>query len=220
VPAARVSFIPNALDFARFVPTGPHHDVRQALGIPEGVRLGIAVGNVRQEKGTDILVEAVARSPLAQSSVILVVGSDNNRTFADACRRRAQERGVANTVRFQGERADIPDLLRAADFGIVASRTESGPLVLIELIAAGLPFVATCTGSIATRAAELQVPELVAPGDAAALGAALQRLLALDDAGLKERGLRGRSMAQAEFDMRRRIHDWTALYDAVLEAAA
>lgn len=56
--------------------------------------------------------------------------------------------GVGEQVKFLGERADIPDLLAAADIFLLPSHVEGMPLAIMEAMAKGLPVVASAISGI------------------------------------------------------------------------
>ena len=62
--------------------------------------------------------------------------------------KRAQELGIAASVRFVGYRHDIPDLLAAADVVAHAAHTEGLCSSLIDAMMCGKPIVATTAGGI------------------------------------------------------------------------
>jgi glycosyltransferase involved in cell wall biosynthesis len=66
--------------------------------------------------------------------------------YAKACLALRDELGLRERVLFLGSRADIVELLAGADFAVLCSKTESGPLALVEYAASGLPFVSTRVG--------------------------------------------------------------------------
>ena len=89
-----------------------------------------------------------------------------------------EELGLTSQVTFLGERLDIPQLLRTADIGLLSSRSESGPVVLLEYGASELPFVATLTGQVAHFFSAHHQPFLVTPGDVRSYAQALDELVA------------------------------------------
>jgi glycosyltransferase involved in cell wall biosynthesis len=209
---ARVSVIPNALDLQPFRAAEPA-DLRSELGIDAQTPLGIVVGNLRAQKGIDVLLDAMSRtkSPMAASAALAVVGRDgDDPNYVELCRRAAARLG--NRVRFLGARTDVPRLLRAADFAVIPSRYESGPLTLIEAMAAGLPVVGTRVGDIGIRAAALGVDGLVAPGDSNALAAAIDTLLGLPLEARRARGRISQSVAFDQFDIGTVMTRWYDLY--------
>ncbi len=104
----------------------------------------------------------------------------------------AGELGVADRVEFRGFRDDVRAELAELDVLVHASTTpEPFGQVVLEGMAAGLPVVAAAAGGRAEIVTDGVDGLLVAPGDAAALAAALTRLAA--DPQLRERlGAAGR----------------------------
>jgi glycosyltransferase involved in cell wall biosynthesis len=90
---------------------------------------------------------------------------------------------------------------------VLASRSEGGPISILEAMAAGLPVVASDVGGVGELVADGSTGLLAPAGDAGALAAAVQRLL--DDRELRHRmGEAGRRRAAERFDIRaqRRAH--------------
>jgi glycosyltransferase involved in cell wall biosynthesis len=118
----------------------------------------------------------------------------------------AERLGIADRLRFLGnvphEQLTAALAAGAYDLAVLASTERPGeregiPVALMEAMAAGLPIVATRTGSLD----ELVVPgtgELVSQRDAGALAAGLERYLG-DPAERRAAGNRGRDFVRAEF---------------------
>jgi glycosyltransferase involved in cell wall biosynthesis len=207
----RVSVIGNALNLDRVAFARPAR-VRDQLGIGPEVPVGLVVGGLRRDKGIDTLIDAVARSASRERARFLVAGADRDADYARACRLRAARLGLEASVVFLGERDDAPDLMRAADFAVIPSRSESGPLVLIEYLASGLPFVATRVGNVASQVAGAGLEAFVAPDDAGALAREIDRLLSLSPDARRERGRAGLEAALRSYDIRRRMPEWYGVY--------
>ncbi len=173
-------------------PTAPAREparVREREGLGEALVV-LAVARLAPQKGLDDLLTAAASLPArvgGRDVVVLLAG--------DGPLRAALERRVAAErlpVRLLGARADVPDLLGAADVVVSASVWEGQPVFLQEALRAGAAVVATDaggTGEVTGAAADL-----VPVGDPPALAAALRRLLA-DDALRAERGAAARVRA-------------------------
>jgi glycosyltransferase involved in cell wall biosynthesis len=131
-------------DAIRVVPNGveiPEVSARERRPL----RRAITVANLRAEKGHDVLIDALAMRPDLGAIQLDFAGDGACRS---ALEQRARDRGVADRVRFLGERHDIQELLRTADFFILPSRTEAFPNSVLEAMAAGLPVIASSTGGI------------------------------------------------------------------------
>ncbi|MBL8133248.1 MAG: glycosyltransferase family 4 protein [Anaerolineae bacterium] len=211
VPRHRAETIGNALDFVRLRQPSPS-SLRLEQQIPVDTRIGMVICGIRQEKGVDLLLESLAQIQPARPYIVFIVGADNQPEYAERCRRQVIDLELADHVRFLGPRQDAATLAHSADFAVMPSRSESGPLVLIEYMAAGLPFAAFSVGNISRRAAQLGTPGFVPPQDAAALAREIEGLLALPDDALRQRGQIGFAVAEQEFSIQTRLPDWYRAY--------
>jgi glycosyltransferase involved in cell wall biosynthesis len=212
IPKGKISVIENALDLKPVCQAAPL-DLRRELGLPARVLIGIVAGGIRPEKGIDVLLEAVARCSCRHLIKILVAGGERDRDYAQACRAQISALHLVDRLDFLGERLDFANLIKGADFALIPSRSESGPLVLIEYMAAGLPFVATKVGAVARRVAGLGIPEFVAPDEAGSLAAALDRLVTLSPAERRSRAQSGKTAALRCFDIRQQMPQWYRIYE-------
>jgi glycogen synthase len=168
VPAERIRVIPSGVDPALFGRDVP--DPFPTLGRPRVVY----VGRLARSKGVPALVQAAAllRTPDAR---VLLVGDGPARATIE---RMIHRHGLADRVRITGFMAhrEIPAVLRHADVFCLPSHYEELGTAVLEAMQAGLPIVASDTGGI--PAAVGPAARLVPPGDAGALAAALDALLA------------------------------------------
>jgi glycosyltransferase involved in cell wall biosynthesis len=216
IDASRIHIIGNALNLSRIFNAEPL-DIRQECGIPIDTMLGVCIGSIRPQKGLELLFRALRELHCDIPFVILVIGGVGDQNYYQKCLRELEQLGRLDQVRLLGSRGDIPNILRGGvDFAVISSLSESGPLVLIEYMAAGLPFVATHVGNICQRAHDLGVPGFVPPGNPLALARALQQLLSLSPLERKERGEIGRHIALEHFDIRKHMPRWYQLYEKVL----
>ncbi len=186
VPVARLAVVPNGVDVARFagVPRGRPADNAPRL---------LFVGRLEPRKGADLAVAAFATLAAARPDLRLrVVGAGP--LEADLRRRvAALPADVAARVELRGRvpQADLPAELAAADVAVVPSRGgESFGIVLLELMAAGTPVVASALPAYAAVARDGVEAVLTPVGDAAAMAAGVERVLADPDlaAGLAAAG--------------------------------
>jgi glycosyltransferase involved in cell wall biosynthesis len=103
-----------------------------------------------------------------------IVGED---TLQGEIQGLAAELGLSARVRFHGflTRRRLRPIVEAADLMLVSSRHETGPVVVLEAAAAGVPTIGTCVGHIAEWApsAAMSVPV----GDWASMAGAIVQLL-------------------------------------------
>jgi glycosyltransferase involved in cell wall biosynthesis len=161
-------------------------------------------------KGLDVLLRAAARLHGRRPDLRFVIMGNGPET--DRLRGLARQLGVAEVVDFPGHVPKEDALGRLAIF-VVGSYLESGPLTLLEAMAAGVPAVATRVGGINEIATE-DTAQLVPAGDDVAMADAIARLL--EDPALRERQARAarervlarftaRDCARSTLDLYRRL---------------
>jgi len=158
-------------------PTPSLAQPRSALGLPERVPVLLFVGRLVEWKGPHELLNAVAAMFARTPAHLLIVGDGPER---GALQQRVDALGLTRSVTFAGHLA--PDLLHAAyaaaDVFVLPSRSEGFPTAILEAMAAGLPIVTTAIRGMADHLRDGVHGLLVTPGDAGALAAALEQLLA------------------------------------------
>jgi glycogen(starch) synthase len=160
----------------RVIPPGYNPDLFTAVTsdpFPRLPRPRVAyVGRIARQKDVGTLVEAFGR--VREQACLLIVGDGPERRAAEC-----QARPLARRVHFAGflPHARIPAVLRHSDLLVLATRYEEPPSVLVEGMAAGLPVVASRVGGIPALVDHDVNGLLVPPGDAAALAAAITRVL-------------------------------------------
>lgn len=139
----------------------------------------LAVGAVSPRKGYDVLVAALAMIAGRSWNAAIAGSLDRASATADALRTQIAAAGLADRITLAGAVSDdeLAQLYDRADIFVLSSRYEGYGMVLGEAMAHGLAIVTTTGGAAAETVpdgAGLKVP----PGDAAALGDALDRVIA------------------------------------------
>ena len=112
----------------------------------------------------------------------------------------------------------LPDLYRQAALFVLPSNEEGLGIVLLEAMASGLPVVSTRCGGPETCVVDGETGYLTPVGDAQALAAAMERLLA--DAALRQQmGRAGRRLVQSRFSIQAAGEPFLAVYDRLLGGA-
>jgi glycosyltransferase involved in cell wall biosynthesis len=153
----------------------PRESVRSALGLTPDEPVVLTVGSLTVQKAQHVLIDALAlsRGPLARGR-LLIAGEGVRRAELES---RAVERGVGARVTFLGPRLDVGDLLEACDVFALSSVREGLSVTLLEAMRAGRAAVATAVGGNAEAIEDGGTGRIVAPGDPAALAAALEETL-------------------------------------------
>jgi glycosyltransferase involved in cell wall biosynthesis len=208
----RVEVIENAIDLTRF-DTREVSPIRKELGLSDDIALGVMVATIRRDKGLETMLDAVAAMQQRERVHVIVAGHRGEPDYV--ARIEAQHAKLSRHVTLLGGRRDVPALLRAADFGLLSSHTESGPLVLVEYLYAGLPIVSTRVGDIGRRLAAANIAGFVPPREPAQLAAALDDLVALSPAERRARGAIGKQLVES-WDLRHTMPRWFAAYASTI----
>lgn len=190
-PLDRFTFVPGAVDTARFTPgtesaTGP-------------VRL-LYHGRVDRRKGVLDFIEALARiRPEGWSATISGIGPD-----VEPARELADVR-VPGRIVFKGyvDYGDAPALYRAHDVFVSPTYAEGFSNTILEAMASGLAVLSCRAVGVTDCLRDGKNGVLVEPGDVPALAASLERLIA-------DEALRA-SLARAALTEARATYSWTAV---------
>jgi len=178
-------------------------------GVPDQARVLLSVCRLEPQKGVDVAVRALPEIRERHSATHLVVlGEGPQRAELEQL-----ARSLEVPVHLPGRVPDVAAWLRRADVLVHPARWEGFGLALLEAMLASLPVVATSVSSVPEIVADGETGLLVPPDDAAALAAAVSRVL--DDPG--DYGDRGRARARAEFGVTRMTDRTLAVYETALK---
>ena len=145
---------------------------RALLGVNADDLVVLAVGRHEFQKGFDVLLDAFERLRMQRPSARLLIAGRTG-AESDALRAQATASAIADGVTFLGFRADVPDLLCAADVFAAPSRWEGSPGGVIEAMALETPIVVSDIASMREVLGDPPCGLLVPQGDAGALASAL-----------------------------------------------
>ena len=211
VQAERLRLIYNGIDTTGFEARRSRTAVRMELGIDEDAVMLVMVANLIPYKGHADLIQALshANGALPSCWVCVCVGRDDG--IGSALSSQAREAGIDGHFRFTGSRKDVPDLLAAADIGVLCSHEEGFSNAIIEGMVSGLPMVVTDVGGNAEAVVHGETGLVVPARDPHALGRALLQLC--QDQSLRSRmGEAGRERARSQFSMDACVAAYEALY--------
>lgn len=177
----------------------------------------VAVGRLTDQKGFQTLIDAFAivhhRHPRAR---LTIYGEGPDRAALQA---RIAHLELDSVVHLPGVSATPGGWIDEADTFVLSSRYEGFPNVLAEAMAAGLAVISTdCDWGPSELVTHGATGLLVAPDDAAELGAAMIRML--DDPALRNRlASAAKASAQSRFTLARVLAQWDRVIDQTMEAA-
>lgn len=176
-PANRSQVIPNGIDLERFQPLPAERArLRQVYGLAEDIPLMVFAGRLSDQKGLDVLLEALRRVK-QQGSAPFVAWLVGNGPLEASLRAQAQQAGLSEQVHFLGVQQDIPDYLSAGDLFVLPSRWEAMSIALLEALACGLPCVVSQVGDNPLLVEDGREGLTTPPEQAEPLAVAIQQLL-------------------------------------------
>jgi L-malate glycosyltransferase len=204
-PRSRVRLIPNGIDTRAYART-PRRDALPRVIKQKGEFWVGTLAGLRKVKNLTALVRACAALPEDWQLVIAGEGPEQGAILAEAA-----AQGVEHRVHLPGFIAEPAKAAGLFDVFALSSHSEQSPISVLEAMAAGVPIAAPRVGDIAAMVATENGPYLCTPGDEAALATAIAALAA--DPALRQRiGAANRAKAGAEFDERKMIDRYRALY--------
>jgi glycosyltransferase involved in cell wall biosynthesis len=201
-----VHSLPNLIQLAQPPTAPPKPPARPA---PSRPLTALIVARLVPQKGIEVAIDALAQ--LSDRPIRLRLAGGGSAEYEAALRSRIVARGVEDRVDFLGPvpAQRLTAEYAAADWLLLPSWYEGFPIVLVQAMAAGLPWLATRVGGIPSMLADGEAGLLVSPGDAEALASAMRRL---ENAELRQQlGERGRSEAQ-RFNLEAHFDDLLAMY--------
>lgn len=209
----RCFLIENAIDTQQFSRTHSHDEAKRRLGIPKNRLLIGAVGRLSEEKGFDLLIEAVDRLIEQELNVELRIAGEGDQQEHLAGLIRAK--GRDERIRLVGFQAQTMPLYEAMDIFVLSSLREGLPNVVLEAMAMEVPVIATKVAGIPRLIQHGQNGLLIKPGSTAELTDALISLL--QDGSL--RGLlarSGRDTVEHNHSFEVRMEKIRSVYDRLL----
>jgi glycosyltransferase involved in cell wall biosynthesis len=201
-PPGRVELVYHGVDLARFPPPAAARPVRAGRDPADPVIL-LSVGRLVEKKGTDVLLDALARLPRTLHWRLVHAGGGPLRAKLE---QRARALGLAGRIAWRGALAQDALLgeYRAADLFVLASRIardgdrDGMPNVLLEAQSQALACISTAVSAIPELIEHGVTGLLVPPDSADALAQALAALIG-DPARRQALGAAGQARVDAHF---------------------
>jgi len=173
-----IHVIPNGVDLRRFSPDDKAR-CRRALGLAPQGRLLVSIAHLKQTKGHDEVVGALAGQD-KDVRLVIVGGEVLHDGYTDRLRGLTRRLGVADRVILAGSQPyeRIPLYINAADVCVLGSWREGCPNVVLESLACGRALAATNVGAVPDILPQGPCGRIVPVRDADALSAGVRELLA------------------------------------------
>lgn len=134
----RIEYVPGiGIDTQRFVPEMTRREnMRHQLGLVADEVMLLSVGELNKNKNHREIISILPRLKGNYKYIICGQGAEEQ-----ALKDLVQQLGLSQQINFLGYRADIPDILQAADIYCFPSYREGLSVALMEAMASGLPCV-------------------------------------------------------------------------------
>ncbi len=220
VPPSRIQTIYNGTDFVSSAAEAAEAEAQNALPVraefslpPDAELIGI-FARVEEFKGHFVLAKAVKQIVAARPRACVVcVGSVEPKTQKELWEIAAAD-GVAERLRFTGQREDVRRLMSAMDVLTLPSRYEACSMAIIEGMALGKPVVATRAGGN-PELVEHNVTGMLIERNPEALADALIQILS-NPASLRAMGEEARRRAETRFSAEVMVNQIEGLYRELL----
>lgn len=147
LPRDKCHIAKNGIDTERFLSAKPS-SIRTDIHIPSDAVLVISSGRLTSYKGVQTIIEAasILANHHNRSNVFFIHAGDGpERNLFDDL---VKERSLQGRFFLLGMRADVPQLLKAADIAVHASQGEGLSLSILEFMCAGLPVIVSDEPSV------------------------------------------------------------------------
>lgn len=150
------------------------NDYRKKLGIGKDDLLILAVGELSNRKNHQIIIKALSELKIENAVFMICGNAMTSANTKDKLEEMAKESKV--DLRLMGLRDDIPQICKCADIGVMPSTREGLGLSGIEMLAAGIPVVASNVHGIVDYIIDGEDGYLCTPDDAHAFAQAILKL--------------------------------------------
>lgn len=208
--------IMHGIDTERFHPAHKP-DAKRVVGIDPQVRLVGCFGRVREQKGTDIFVDAMIRLLPSRPDWKAVITGRTTPQFAAfeaGLRARIDAAGLSERILLLGEQPSVDEWYRALDLFIAPQRWEGFGLTPLEAMASSVAVVAADAGvfSELVKAGDGETGAMVGPSSVDAITEAAAAFMD-DPARAEAAGQNGRERACRDFSIEGEAKRVGAVYE-------
>ena len=208
--------IENGIDFSRFNQF-QGQNLHKQLDIPEDSKIGIMVGNIRPAKGLDLLIKASRELSEEYLPHFVILGEVPQTEYMQACLQMLKNSCLSSRFFFVGQQNNPIAWIKGADFAVMPSRSESGPLVLVEYLVCGLPFVAFKVGGISERISKFLPDSFVPPENINLFADQLLHLIKKPKSNHNQQTNQSKLIAHNLFDINSRIPSIVEVYKSIMK---
>ena len=143
----KTSVVPCGFSDSTFFPMD-QKECRRKLSLKSEIKVLLFIGNLRNVKGVDVLIEAFKQVRKTKSDVgLFIIGDGPEKNILE---QKTIKYKIDKAIQFLGSREHevIPLYINSADVIVQPSRDEGRGVVIFEALACGIPVVASRVGGI------------------------------------------------------------------------
>ena len=211
IPATSISLVHPGIDVAATRNTRPI-SWQSIAPIPEGAFVVLAVSALTEEKGLDLLVDAMGDPEVGATGAFCVIAGQGPER--EALESRASAHRPSGRVQLLGQVTDPLPLVAAAGLLVMPSREEAFGSTILDALALGVPVVGAAVGGI---------PEALGHGGGVTFPAGDRNALAGEivrvarDPELRAKLARDGRQAAGHFDLPGMVDQTLGVYRSVME---
>jgi L-malate glycosyltransferase len=206
-PRDRVGVIYNGIDIGPRPAAASRPALRKALGASDDTVVVGTVARLDPVKDLRRLIRALSLLPSDPATILAIIGDGPERQMLED---EVAALGLADRVRFLGQRDDAREWLAGCDVYVNSSISEGVSLTILEAMAACLPVVATAVGGT-PEVLDSTCARLVPPRSEEALAGAIAELA--QNAKVRARlGHAGRVRVEERFTIDRMVNEYRNVY--------
>jgi glycosyltransferase involved in cell wall biosynthesis len=162
--AEKISVISNGVDASKFYPRSRAR-MRQLLQLSPTRAIFLSVGNLNENKGFHVLIEAMAQLRATRPDILLLIVGEG--TYRSRLERRIRDLDLGGNVVLAGSvpNEELSCWYGASDVFCLASATEGSPNAVMEALACGRPVIATHAAASALNFSALGIVVKRTPQD-------------------------------------------------------
>ena len=216
-PAARIVQRPQGLSRRNGAQTAGERQaararLRRRFALADDVRIVLGMAFADHRKGIDLFVAAGTQIMQQRADTVFIWVGELEEGIAPQIRRAIEQSRVSERFILPGFQDQTDDFYAGADVFALTSREDPFPLVVLEVLEAGVPVVAYRNGGGAVTLLESGCGLVAETFSAEAMAERIETLLA-DEALRSALGETGRQKMICEFSFRRYGHDLLKLLD-------
>lgn len=146
-----IGVVPNGVDAAVFhlASQKQRERLRKKHGVPAVANVVAYIGRIHEEKGIELFLRSVARMRDVPGLVLVIAHHSLRReehVYHKRLQKLARELKLGARLRWVVDPTCISDIYAIADVVVLPSRHDHFPLVMLEALAAGVPFLGSSVG--------------------------------------------------------------------------